>query len=685
MSRFLRFAVFAAVCLSFCPLLLCQATTQQQVIVPYWTTEPGWNTQVEVRNNRRNGPVTVTPILRLASGREVPLSAISVDQSDSKPVDVGMALAAIMSANSESSPLFGSMLLRFDGGDPSNIFAAAIVRRIGSPIAFHFDALAGYQSGIPGSRETLWLLPTKTATTYVVATNTSRAASTARFVVSAADGKTVVADQPVAPGQSARVSVRDLLPDLSANAMGSVSVSMADVNPDFTVIAFAYDESSGFSAVSKVFERDPSEQSGAITLRAPMVALRQPSSALSFPADTKLQPRILLRNASDSAVAPQVSIRWQSPEGSGVSTVDSTSMQPGSLRLISLNDDAKPAIPPNANWAGVSIQYSGRYGDIVPITASYDTTGRYGTQTPFSATVAAAWEGGMWHADGATTNTVMTVGNGGRDTTTALLTLHSNGGKNGYEIQKQLGPGEQVWVDIGDLIRNQVADAKGSTISPDAMHGTYSIRDVLHKGGGYLFEGKINIDRTFGHAMYGCAICCGYSVPSMSPNPATAPVGGTAVQMSTLAYSNCFDTWDDLGGYNWGSTNSSIAAVDSNGLVSGIAVGSVTVSTSVDFNSTINRCPIWTRYPGGPVNVAPFITSITPAQGLVGNTVSVTIDGAGFGSAPTVNAPSGISISVQGVTNTRIVANFTIAINATEGITAFRLLQARRQAIPRPL
>ena len=178
-------------------------------------------------------------------------------------------------------------------------------------------------------------------------------------------------------------------------------------------------------------------------------------------------------------------------------------MKPGDLRVISLADEAKPAIPVNADWAGVSIEYSGRHGDIVPITASYDSTGRYGTQTPFSPTVAAKWEGGMWHAGGSLTNTIMTVGNGGSDATTALLTLHFNGGKSAYEIQRQLAPGEQAWVDIGELIRTQAADAKGSVIPPDVMQGTYSIRDLKHNNVGYLFEGKINVDRTFGHAMYG--------------------------------------------------------------------------------------------------------------------------------------------------------------------------------------
>ena len=131
----------------------------------------------------------MTPVLRLTSGKEVPLAAITVDPADSKPVDVGLAISAITSANVDSAPMYGSAILRFNGGSPANVFVAAIVRRVGYPIAFHFDALPPDESGIPGTRETLWVLPTTSATTYVVATNTSSRGSAVRFTVSDANGK----------------------------------------------------------------------------------------------------------------------------------------------------------------------------------------------------------------------------------------------------------------------------------------------------------------------------------------------------------------------------------------------------------------------------------------------------------------------------------------------------------------
>ncbi len=40
----------------------------QQVFVPYWTLEPGWNTTLEIRNNVAQREISVQPVLRTAAG-----------------------------------------------------------------------------------------------------------------------------------------------------------------------------------------------------------------------------------------------------------------------------------------------------------------------------------------------------------------------------------------------------------------------------------------------------------------------------------------------------------------------------------------------------------------------------------------------------------------------------------------
>jgi hypothetical protein len=65
------------------------------------------------------------------------------------------------------------------------------------------------------------------------------------------------------------------------------------------------------------------------------------------------------------------------------------------------------------------------------------------------------------------------------------------------------------------LIRNQTPDKEGRLLPPDLTSGTYSLRDLADPAAGGLYEGKVIIDKTHGHAAYGCMICCGEEPPPL--------------------------------------------------------------------------------------------------------------------------------------------------------------------------
>jgi len=51
-------------------ILPAQAVEQH---APYWSSEPGWDTELQLKNNLAAASLTVTPVLRLASGQEIAL------------------------------------------------------------------------------------------------------------------------------------------------------------------------------------------------------------------------------------------------------------------------------------------------------------------------------------------------------------------------------------------------------------------------------------------------------------------------------------------------------------------------------------------------------------------------------------------------------------------------------------
>lgn len=59
---------------------------------PYWTSEPGWITELQLKNNLPSAPLTVTPVLRLASGREIVFDSTTIPPNTSVSVWVNKGL-----------------------------------------------------------------------------------------------------------------------------------------------------------------------------------------------------------------------------------------------------------------------------------------------------------------------------------------------------------------------------------------------------------------------------------------------------------------------------------------------------------------------------------------------------------------------------------------------------------------
>jgi hypothetical protein len=53
-------------------------------IIAYWTTETGWNSELQLRNNLVAHELTVTPALRLADGAETSLAPVTIKPQEVK-------------------------------------------------------------------------------------------------------------------------------------------------------------------------------------------------------------------------------------------------------------------------------------------------------------------------------------------------------------------------------------------------------------------------------------------------------------------------------------------------------------------------------------------------------------------------------------------------------------------------
>ncbi len=171
-------------------------------------------------------------------------------------------------------------------------------------------------------------------------------------------------------------------------------------------------------------------------------------------------------------------------------------------------------------------------------------------------------------------NSLVTVGNGGNQAVRAELTILYNQGREQYQMEQKLAPEEQMLVDFGKLIREQIPDKSGRVLPPDLTSGAYRVRDLTDEAVGNLYEGKVIVDKTNGHAAYGCAVCCGYTGPAVVFDPLPVTVSGTSDQEIT-ATNGCtgqrVDVTYDF--FDWWTDNTAIATAQAY-KITGVAAGS---------------------------------------------------------------------------------------------------------------
>jgi len=461
---------------------------------------------------------------------------------------------------------------------------------------------------------------------------------------------------------------------------GGIKIYAGAKAASLDTVHFLFDEQAGFSAILKMFDHEPNAKiekrdltrTGMWTLRAPMLALSQPDSALGFPDGAVLQPQIFVRNTTGNPVVASLRFNWRGDSTTGNAPGPTVRLAPFETRRIDVAalQDAK-TLPKEAHWTAVVLTTRGIPDEVMAVAASYDESLRYGAQTPFNDQLSYRWEGGMWEYD-VQHDSVITVGNGGSKPAHAAFTIFYNQGKEQYELEQTLQPDSQMWIQVGKLIREQLPDKNGKTLPLDLTSGSYEIRDLTHSGTGTLFEGKVIYDKTYGNVAYGCAGQCCYVGARLVSDPLGIPFLGTTTN-GVNGNDNCGFTDNVSSGFygNWNTANHSIATVNTYGAHAGAAIGATTSSTHGLLLSPYGRyqCTNQTYTPGGGDNVNPTITSMNPQTGQQGTMVPVVIKGSGFGTNPTLTTTAGSQIQISGKTSngTTINAVFTIASSLAPG------------------
>jgi hypothetical protein len=595
--------------------------------VAYWTTEPGWRTELQLRNNLESAELTVTPALRTADGAETALSPVSIKPSDVVSLD----LSSLLSASPKLDPAYGSLVLRYRANVHRALYAAVMIRADGQPIAFHLDAEFHAASATRASREGIWWLPGESVTDFLILTNTGDRQLDSALTLYDSAGKGWHQALSLGPRQTQRLSVRSLLQKSGLSGFyGGIRLESVRTAGYPESLHLLFDEQGGFAANMKMFTHDPdvplsSHLFGAVkewTTRAPMLALSSPDPALGFPKGTTLQPKVFVRNTSAKPYTAHIRFKWHSATTTGTTSPANLILKPNATQVADVATlQAQNLIPADAQWAAVVLSAPVQPDDLMAVAASYDQTGRYGTQTPFTDQLASHWEGGEWEVD-SMHNSLVAIGNAGNKPARAELTLLYNQGSEQYHIEQSLAPDEQTMIDFGKLIRGQVPDKDGRVMPPDLKSGAYRLRDLADPAAGSLYEGKVTVDKTNGHAAYGCMICCGPEEPSMEYDPITLIIQAYENQV-IQASNSCGGGIQNVTAYfpTWWTDNTSIATASRN-KITGVGTGSTNHHAQSEprywgFREYASSCPTSQPQADGGTNVCDF--TIAPANVVAQN------------------------------------------------------------------
>jgi hypothetical protein len=254
--------------------------------------------------------------------------------------------------------------------------------------------------------------------------------------------------------------------------------------------------------------------------------------------------------------------------------------------------------------------------DVIAVAMSYDASGRYGTDAPFTNGLGGYFAGGEWKLD-ATHNELATVSNGGTKPADALLTLHYDNGAKKYELQQSIAPGEQMWVNLADLVHNRVADRKGNLLPAGLTSVTYDVQD-LGSGLGHLMESDLAVDNTWGHHVRGqLGNCCGVQPGSFDPGVIIFDVNSVLDGILGDGYNACTNVEQNVTPLitDWYTGNSAIATASSQ-TAKGVSPGFTTLDgqgITVDPNCTIVN---FQESPGS-ITVQPVVSITSPAPSAV--------------------------------------------------------------------
>lgn len=268
----------------------------QEVFAPFWSVQPGWHTELMIRNNTGT-KMTVVPFLRSRTGVETALEPAVMAPNDAKTVSVADVLSRVAPRILSEPDAYGSVVFRYTARTVGNIYASVLLGRTGSPIEFHFDASPSVPDLTSAGYQSIWWRPSDNQKETLVLANLLDQPLRGAIRILDAKGHSTAYPFTLAARETQQISVTELLNKYEIDGeFGGIAIEPQNHPGYLQAMHFTIDEAAGLGALLKVLPRFELPERH-FTIRAPMLALAHPDPALALPPQTVLSPRIFLLTA----------------------------------------------------------------------------------------------------------------------------------------------------------------------------------------------------------------------------------------------------------------------------------------------------------------------------------------------------------------------------------------------------
>ena len=641
--------------------------------IPYYSIKDDW-ASVLTLNNSAHESLTASVTLYSLSGKALPLPDVSLREHQNVRIQLRDLITLLPTGREQFQE--GSIELRFNNNDGMALAPQLTVSDSRHGLSFDMEPPMGLKSS---DLEGLWWSPDDKTDGLVALSNTTPGDLTVKLGV---EWQSVLIPAPsfsLASHQTVVIEIRHLLASLNISSKGidkgGLSVSHNGAPGALIAQGVIFNKEGRFA--SNINFVDPKAQKNSV-LNGTGLMVGRPAAGLLFPENSYFTPQLTLKNIEPSSQKATVTVSYTADGETRAKVLPPVNLSSHEVRAVDFKPLLTEVLTAPISSAGVEIEASGSPGTLIASLSSIDQSFKTVVDVPLVSRSERSAEGGNHpFAINEDFRSMFYMTNITQKETKVLVAIFHGGGVFTPELLK-VGPGETITVDPLQLRNGHIKDVRGRILPGDLSTGQVLWRP--HKGES-LIGRVVTVGKDGGTvSSFGCPNCCTYEPHQWvgSPDPFRGPPGGSQ-QMTLYEYGSicgCCFTGPYLadGILNIRSDNTSVATVTPGGMVSFISEGSANIVYSIQYwHSTFissEDCgseAIDVEVPC-PIVVAPTVTSISPARGLQGmSDLSITINGSGFDAGATVDAGSGITVSVDQVTPTVILATFTIAPDAAGG------------------